>query len=67
MKVILSKKGMDSMSGGMASPILPDGTLLSFPIPDNISNLQYKDVFYRGQSLQEIIHQLKSGFDFTKN
>lgn len=67
MKVILSRKGMDSMSGGMASPILPDGTLLSLPIPDNTSNLQYKAVFYRGQSLQEIIHQLKPGFDFTKN
>ena len=34
MKVILSRKGMDSESGVMASPILPDGTLLSLPIPD---------------------------------
>ena len=33
MKVILSRKGMDSESGRVASPILPDGTLLSLPIP----------------------------------
>ncbi len=36
MKVILSRKGMDSTSGGIASPILPDGTLLSLPIPDKM-------------------------------
>ena len=34
MKVILSRKGMDNETGLMASPILPDGTLLSLPIPD---------------------------------
>ena len=35
MKIILSRKGFDSKFGGMASPILPDGTLLSLPIPSN--------------------------------
>ncbi|MEX2237126.1 MAG: hypothetical protein WEB00_06300 [Dehalococcoidia bacterium] len=34
MKVILSRKGFDSSSGGYASPILPDGRLLSLPIPE---------------------------------
>ena len=34
MKVILSRKGFDSASGGGPSPILPDGTLLSLPIPE---------------------------------
>jgi len=34
MKVILSRKGFDSSYGGCASPILPDGTLLSLPIPE---------------------------------
>ena len=33
MRVILSRKGFDSQYGGMPSPILPDGTLLSLPIP----------------------------------
>ena len=34
MKVVLSRKGFDSASGGCPSPILPDGTLLSLPIPE---------------------------------
>ena len=33
MKIILSRKGFDSKYGGCASPILPDGTMLSLPIP----------------------------------
>ena len=33
MKVILSRKGFDSGSGGIPSPILPDGRLISLPIP----------------------------------
>ncbi|MBU1004624.1 MAG: hypothetical protein KJ561_02240 [Nanoarchaeota archaeon] len=33
MKVILSRKGFDSKNGGYASPILPDGRLISLPIP----------------------------------
>ena len=46
MKVILSRKGMDSEAGGMASPILPDGTLLSLPISDENSNQQYGGLYY---------------------
>jgi len=34
MKIILSRKGFDSSYGGCPSPILPDGTLLSLPIPE---------------------------------
>jgi hypothetical protein len=33
MKIILSRKGFDSENGGIASPILPDGSLTSLPIP----------------------------------
>ena len=59
MKLILSRKGFDSAAGGFPSPIMPDGPLLSLPIPiqDNIcySNLKFtKDVSYF-----EIISQLK--------
>ena len=36
MKIMLSRKGFDSTKedGGYPSPILPDGTLLSLPVPD---------------------------------
>ena len=33
MKIILSRKGFDSSYGGYPSPILPDGSLVSLPIP----------------------------------
>lgn len=67
MKAILSRKGMDSKAGKMPSPILPDGTLLSLPIPDSASLTGYGDLCYRGQSFREIISQLNPRFDFAKN
>lgn len=33
MKIILSRKGFDAENGGYSSPIMPDGTLISLPIP----------------------------------
>lgn len=44
MKVILSRKGFDSGYGGYPSPILPDGRLISFPIPDRNSSIKYSDL-----------------------
>lgn len=50
MKIILSRKGFDSSNGGCASPIMPDGTLLSMPIPssdtDSFSDLCWNDTKY---------------------
>jgi len=59
MKVVLSRKGFDSSYGGQASPILPDGTLLSLPIPSKNDNVLYTDLFYEGKSYFEIIKELK--------
>jgi hypothetical protein len=44
MKVILSRKGFDTASGGVPSPIFPDGKMLSLPIPDRSSNIAYQDI-----------------------
>ena len=66
MKVVLSRKGMDSASGGIPSPILPDGTLLSLPIPDVESGLGYDEIAYKRLLYEEIIHQLHPSFDFEK-
>ena len=33
MKIILSRKGFDSKNGGFPSPVLPDGKMMSLPIP----------------------------------
>ena len=34
MRVVLSRKGFDSVAGGKPSPVLPDHTMLSLPIPE---------------------------------
>ena len=34
MRIVLSRKGFDSVSGGGPSPVLEDGTMLSLPIPE---------------------------------
>lgn len=44
MKIILSRKGFDSGTGGCPSPILPDGTMISLPIPDNAGNYTYEEL-----------------------
>lgn len=67
MKVVLSRKGMDSASGGIPSPILPDNTLLSLPIPDGESGLSYDKVAYQGHTYKEIIQQLRPSFKFEKH
>lgn len=60
MKVILSRKGFDSQYGGMPSPILPDGTLLSLPIPaKRDTETMFVDLHYGDNSYYDIIHSLK--------
>ena len=44
MKLIFSRKGFDSASGGAPSPIFPDGGMLSLPIPDRHSNIQDSEI-----------------------
>ena len=47
-KLIISRKGFDSGSGGCPSPIFPDGTMFSLPIPsrdrEQFADLQHGDV-----------------------
>ena len=61
MKIILSRKGFDSSSGGFASPIFPDGTMLSLPIPVqevDTSCTKYSDIRYSKYTYQDILEQL---------
>jgi hypothetical protein len=43
-KVVLSRKGFDASAGGAPSPILPDGRLLSLPIPETGTGARYGDL-----------------------
>ena len=61
-KIILSRKGFDSGCGGYASPILPDGTMISFPIPAESKetvSLTYGDLKYNDLPCVDLMKQLK--------
>ena len=58
MKVILSRKGFDSANGGIVSPIMEDGTLLSFPIPSKDEDV-YDDLIYGNHPYSKILSDLK--------
>lgn len=60
MRIILSRKGFDSSAGRVPNPILPNGTLLSFPIPDasRTSKIRYEDIHVNGESIGKIVEDL---------
>src|ERR1700722_2435710 len=67
MRIILSRKGFDTSTGKRASPIFPDGTMVSLPIPASPSDgatLTYGDLFYHTrngrESVGELLEQLKA-------
>ena len=64
MNVILSRKGFDSGYGGWASPILPDGRMLSLPIPASNGLVTYEGLSVGdGCSYLEIMRDLRRGHD----
>lgn len=58
MKVILSRKGFDSCYGGYPSPILPDGSMISLPIPSSEDSICYKDLKIQNKNLYELMREL---------
>ncbi|WP_027857098.1 Nmad3 family putative nucleotide modification protein [Marinobacterium jannaschii] len=58
MKIILSRKGTDSSAGGLASPIFPDGRLLSLPIPQADGPVRYSQLHQDNLPLSRLIKQL---------
>jgi hypothetical protein len=57
-RLILSRKGFDSSSGGCPSPIFPDGSMISLPIPDKRSPIRYSDLTWRGRNLGDVVARL---------
>ena len=57
MKIILSRKGFDSSNGGIVSPIMEDGTLVSLPIPSDDRD-RFDDLVYCGHSYAKILQDL---------
>jgi len=63
MKIIFSRKGFDSAAGGFPSPIFPDGTLFSIPIPSRFDKLSYGDLQgeWDGTPISLILNDLSGG------
>ena len=61
MKLVLSRKGFDSSSGGKPNPIMPDGSLVPLPIPDEAAPITYRDIRYSGGRLSSLVSQLTGG------
>lgn len=59
--VIFSRKGFDSGYGGIPSPILPDGRLLSLPIPYRDRLRTYQSVLFDGEPLARVVTLLAKG------
>ena len=69
MKIVLSRKGFDSSrnSGGHPSPILPDGKMLSVPIPGRWETLTYNDIAAPGgKTYAEILEELGAGVEMGR-
>ena len=64
MKIILSRKGFDSTNGGFPSPIMPDGTLLSMPIPSDDKD-SFDDLEYAENKYSDILKQLLPNKSFN--
>jgi Nucleotide modification associated domain 3 len=61
MRIVLSRKGFDSASGGCPSPIFPDGRMLSLPIPDVQSPTRYQEIKWNDYNLGTIVLELTDG------
>jgi len=61
MKLILSRKGFDSSAGGVPSPILPNGRILSLPIPDKHSPIPYSEIKFDHTSIAPLVFDLTKG------
>jgi len=59
MKVILSRKGFDSAYGGYPSPILPDGRMLSLPIPYAKTGIRYSSLRFNDTTYYDLMLKLK--------
>lgn len=58
--IVLSRKGFDSGTGCVPSPIFDDGSLLSLPIPDVAGTVRYDQLSSHGHSFGQLIKSLKA-------
>ena len=60
-RVILSRKGFDAANGGAPSPILPDGRIVSMPIPVWHGHVIFGDVVVNGVQIGPLVEEITGG------
>lgn len=60
MRLIISRKGFDSGYGRIPSPIFPDGTFLSLPIPDASTRTSYADLHWGDRRVSDLLVELEA-------
>ncbi len=61
MKLIFSRKGFDAGYGGVPSPIFPDRSILSLPIPAKKERTSFADMTFGTLSVGDLVEQLSGG------
>ena len=67
MKVILSRKGFDSKNGGYPNPILPDGRMVSLPIPIKYEHICYNNLRLRDTTYYSLMKRLNVKIHYNLN
>ena len=62
-RLIISRKGFDSAAGGCPSPIFPDGTMYSLPVPgyDEEEPIRYEDLHHGNINIGQVVEDLTDG------
>ena len=62
-RLIISRKGFDSASGGCPSPIFSDGTMYSLPVPgyDEEKPIRYQDLHHGNINIGQVVEDLTGG------
>ena len=64
MKIVLSRKGFDSGTGKVPSPIFPSGEMCALPIPEGRPDKRsalYGEITVGGRNLGEVVADLTRG------
>ena len=59
-KLIISRKGFDSGSGGCPSPIFPDGTMFSLPVPSS-NRERFRDLQHGNINIGSVVSGISNG------
>ena len=67
MKIIFSRKGFDLQFGGFPSPILPEGRLVSLPIPNKRDDISYSELLLsERENYYDLMMSLKGKVKYSK-